>query len=899
MTAQSSRSNAGPSPARRQSPQTTPLSGRRDEVTWQCYSSSPCPLAMHTPTPSAAHVQAGLLLGRRTPNALVSTVAADHQTRSMSPDVSDYSGVRAPRNMASNTHNAGTQVESYFSLAAPAEAAAGMCESTPSMLARSLSRRQSIALQSSCSYQMPLSLPGRSPIIPSTSPMRSLQQQRMQSLAQVPASSEPCWSLTSTKSLSGAAPVPRSTLANVRPLSLGHAADGQSASPQSDTRRRSVAHERYPPLTSIFESASDTRELFSEHNRAQMRTSTGVPTMYGTLNISGDLQLPLSRSATMPNADATAHTRLSRSSGNIADGNVRRLDPHPSPPIKRSGSSDSLASRFSTISSLASTSSAQSSYAYIFDSARPSAAGLSHTSKRSRHSNAPYYVSDALFGGGLFMFGSMAARSSSHVGRGGSAESSPLLGAESASAATLAGHDHDGVPTTKLFGREAKCILSASSHLFVGFAMQAVISMSQVASSGHLGREELAAIGLAHMVVVLTGYPVTFSVLNCLETFASQAYMSAQPRLVGAYFMRALQIQWLLGLVMGSIWAFSGPLLSYIVRDTSANIIALAVTYLRWYFVPYMVFSNAKCATQVLYAQGITYPMPYLMLLGTLVSLGAQYTLTFAPWFKLGVRGIALGTGAGELAMLLATLWVIHRHDGARIWTLRGGAAPWRPFMRLFPSCLLLTVLSTSTSELVTMAATQLGSIALSTQSVLSALGRMNMILLSSIGIAALNRQGNHIGQQSVRSARVSTYAALCIGLAATLIGAAAIVLRAEMWVRIFTSDELIVAEVLKVLPVAVGAFAAQALVFVGSQLFSAQGRQALSARIKIVALYMIGVPLGYYWMVVCDHGLAGVWRAVAVGQLCTLVLEVVILLRTNWLRLIDRCSSSIIYAAV
>ncbi|KAJ2226853.1 ethionine resistance protein [Coemansia sp. RSA 518] len=928
MVAQTTGSNPRSSPARRQPPQTpsrrNDSGSSRDEVTWQYYSSSPCPVGMRTPTPSTAYVQAEQLLGQsatspqRAPriqqhteaaaSPAVSSAGGDLQTRSMSPRPRDFRYARAPRNMASMAHNAaaGAQVESYFSPAAPAEAAAGMGGSyvagTAPVQSRRQSmalqsRRQSIALQSSCSYQMPLSLPGRSPVALSTSPMRNLQQ-RMQPPAHGP--SELCWSMTSTTSLPCGAQAPRSALSGMRPLSLTHV-DSQALSAHNDSRRRSAAHERYPPLTSIFEKAPNTCELMDDHIGAHLQ-SAGAAENYGALSASVDLQFPLNRPLTMSSAEVAPRFR---SSGNIAGSNSRGLaEPRSpqSPSIQRSCSSSSLSSHFSCASSVASTSSAQSSYAYIFDSARPSAGGISHSSKRShRNADTAHFdragrrsVGDILFGGSLFMFGGMTThpREPSR-----SVESSPLLGDESASAATLGGHEQD--PTPQVFAHEVKSILGTSSHLFISSVLQAVISISQVVSSGHLGRSELAAIGLAHMIIVLTGYPVTFSVLSCLETFASQAYTSAQPRLVGAYFVRAIQLQWILGLVVGALWASSGPLLAYIVRDTSAATVALAVTYLRWYFVPYMVFSNMLCAKQMLYAQGVTYPFPYVTLLGTVVTLAAQYMLTFSPWFQLGVRGVALGGGAGYAAMLAAVMWIVRTHNGARVWDRRMGAAPWRPFLRLLPSCMVLAVLSTGTSELVTVVATQLGAVALSTQAVLSALSRTAAALVSGFGVASLNRVGNHIGQQSERSARIATYAALTIGMGASLIGALAMLMYPELWARVFTSDAEIVREIVVLVPVIAAVFAAQALAFVGSQLLSAQGRQALAARIKFGAVYVVGVPLGYYWAVVCGHGLAGLWSAVAVGQACSAIAETMVVLCTDWPRLIDYCSDSIIYAVI
>ncbi|KAJ2749796.1 ethionine resistance protein, partial [Coemansia sp. BCRC 34490] len=626
--------------------------------------------------------------------------------------------------------------------------------------------------------------------------------------------------------------------------------------------------------------------------------------------------------------------------------NINNGSTQPPPSLRRNpNSSTSLASTSSSSSSsslLSSISSAPSTYAYIFDSARspllsPSQAALEDDLLAQKHGKRFRSRSNTV-SSDPFRTPAAAAAASADIARRKSAQNLLLAiadgsGFDSVMPATAVGHSAAAIPahhedvaevrryssyqalqaapdermalvgaaaslvgpdeslaTPALARREGRKVLGAAGYLLVGNALQAVISMSQVASSGHLGGSELAAIGLAHMVVILTGYPVAFSVLSCLETCASQAFMSAQPVLVGAYFVQAVQILWIFGLVLGSLWFSAQPLLAYIMRSGgsgSAETISMAATYLRWYFVPFMGFSTMLCARQVLYAQGITYPLPYLTLLGAVVTVGAQYLLVFSPYMQLGVRGIAVGSGAGYFAMLLATLLIIRKHNVAHVWGGLRVRAPWRPFIRLLPACVLLSLLSTGTSELITVAATQLGAASLTAQSVLSALSRMYMIAFSSIGVAALNRSGNLIGQQAARGARVSAHVSLCIGVACVVAGCAAVLLAPAFWIRIFTADAKVVADIEAVVPVAVVAFAAQSLAFVGSQLLSAQGRQALAARIKFAALYVVAVPLGYYWAMVCGRGLWGLWAAVAVGQTCTAVVEIIVVLRTNWSRLV------------
>ncbi|KAJ1877901.1 ethionine resistance protein [Coemansia sp. RSA 486] len=802
-------------------------------------------------------------------------------------------------------------------------------ESHPSHLSpRSLNRRQSIALQSSFSSDaMTPSLVHPWPLL--ARPHTVYAQD-----------------LTSNATAK--------TTRSARASSCFSASTGQDAQRE---RRRSMAYERYPPLGSIFEfrteplsppsrtpyatqHTNETDYFSSTHKserqqqrRAEMAvsdpwagqitSSTGI-NGHG-LNSMGNPE----RLLLLVNQEGLADDFTMAKNGCAQSKHARRTS--------LASSVFSVAAAAASFSSSSSSSSSASSYAYLFDRARPSqspeatfdpvyavsasvcasapasaatttTAIVSTTLPRKRRYTAPVLFS-ALANSRprtesiLYMMDNTMLVSplagQMHPHAVGNSETTPLLRQQhpqhiSAHADVL--FQDNRLSTMAIASRESRYILSTSSHLLLGSVLQAVISMSQIASSGHLGRNELAGIGLAHVLVILSGYPVAFSVLSCFETCASQAFTSTNPRLVGGYFIRAIQMQWVLGLVLGALWFSAEPLLTYIMHGNNPTVVAFATSYLRWYFVPFMVFANYLCAKQVLYAQGITYPLPYLTFLGAVVTLSGQYLFVFSPYFSLGVRGIALGNGFGYLSMLVATLWLVYRHNVSRIWGgLNARAAPWGPFLRLLPHCLVLSLFSTGTSELITMAATQLGTQSLAVQAVLSTLSRMFMLTFSSIGVTALNRTGNLIGCRSARGARISSNVAFLIGLLCAVVAGSAMAMSPETWVRVFTNDEQVVRDATKIVPVAILAFACQSISFVGSQLLSAQGRQSLAVRIKFATLYVIGVPLGYYWAMVSGYGLAGLWAAVAVGQMCTTIAEIAVVLKTNWSRLIDHCTESII----
>ncbi|KAJ2708519.1 hypothetical protein H4R19_004703, partial [Coemansia spiralis] len=565
---------------------------------WHRYASSlsptpsPAPLASPTPRPSAAH--ACLLLEPYRTGA-----AADTQ-----PQLARIGAGPSAR------HTQGASP-------AAAEASDGLSTltQTPPLHGRSLSRRGSIAPQSSFSYQRGLE-PASADSTAPASPLHRRRQQR----TPAPLITGDGWGLqASTQSMPSCPPTARVQPGTPRPLSLSltmamPAAGVYDPSPpwapgtHQDHRRRSAAHERYPPLTSIFESGAASGDPLSAQLDRWLADNPG--TGFRALATFGP---------------AVRDTPASASPHPVA----RPPQPASAQPIaQRRDSCDSLASAASIASS---SSSEQSSYAYPFDSARPSVNGTPHPARDSR---APGGTGGALagflYGASPLLLGSMTAAAAGQplppAGAVGEyhppSERSSLLGLAADGTGNGADRCSEQAPTPWLAARETRRILGMAGHLLASGLLQSLISMSQVASSGRLGRDELAAIGLAHMVVVLTGYPVVFGVLGCLETLASQASTSARPQLVGAYFVRAVQALWILGLGLGALWCFAAePLLMATVRSTGGSAaVALAATYLRWYFAPFMVFSSGMLARQVLYAQGIARPLPLLTLLGASVT---------------------------------------------------------------------------------------------------------------------------------------------------------------------------------------------------------------------------------------------------------------------------------------
>ncbi|KAJ2384507.1 hypothetical protein GGI23_006914, partial [Coemansia sp. RSA 2559] len=272
----------------------------------------------------------------------------------------------------------------------------------------SLSRRRSIALQSSHSNTLPLSLPPRRTSNAQVSPMRQQARpfQKPRRLSQPPTANMATagvlpQSVASTRSL----PHPPQLMGGSDACSLSSASAAQD-------RRLSIAYERYPPLVSIFESCNkksagiscspedsiasvpETPATGTQMQRAStVSFSSGSPWLQPEAIIDQEAPMPISDwllnnsyCETAPQQQQQAsENRSPATSFSVTTNHSSQEQPEDLPFLQRSASSTaSLASAFSIASSSSSTSSTPSSYAYIFDSARVSIPEDSLTLKYDR-----------------------------------------------------------------------------------------------------------------------------------------------------------------------------------------------------------------------------------------------------------------------------------------------------------------------------------------------------------------------------------------------------------------------------------------------------------------------------------------------------------------------------------
>ncbi|KXN71893.1 hypothetical protein CONCODRAFT_5314, partial [Conidiobolus coronatus NRRL 28638] len=146
-------------------------------------------------------------------------------------------------------------------------------------------------------------------------------------------------------------------------------------------------------------------------------------------------------------------------------------------------------------------------------------------------------------------------------------------------------------------------IYQKSVPAFLGNIVQKMIGYSSLFFIGqYLGKYELAAASLSNMFAGITGWSLTSSLTNVLNTLCSQAYTgSSDITLVGVYLQRGILINLTMFIPIGIIWWKTELILNLLSVDAQlASMCGAFLNILLLGIVPYVGFS---CLKSFMFAQ--------------------------------------------------------------------------------------------------------------------------------------------------------------------------------------------------------------------------------------------------------------------------------------------------------
>lgn len=386
--------------------------------------------------------------------------------------------------------------------------------------------------------------------------------------------------------------------------------------------------------------------------------------------------------------------------------------------------------------------------------------------------------------------------------------------------------------------REAKVLAKYSRSLILTFLLQYSLTMASIFTVGHIGKVELGAVSLASMTANITGYAVYQGLATSLDTLCAQAYGSGRKKLVGLQLQRMVYFLLVISIPIGAIWLSAESILSAIVPEKETA--RLAGVYLKVLLIGapgYAIFESGKRFVQ---AQGLFSANLYVLLI--CAPINAFMNWLFVWKLDWGFVGAPIAVAVTDNLLPLTLFLYVYFIDGRQCW---GGFEKralknWGPMIKLALPGLVMVLAEFLAFEILTLAASYLGTTHLAAQSVLSTLTAMTFQIPFPVSIAASTRIANLIGATLAEPAKMAAKVAL---VAAVIIGVLNVTLLSSLRFSIpwlFTNDEDVVELVSSVLPLCAAFQLFDSLATNCNGILRGLGRQEVGGYVSLFAYYVV-----------------------------------------------------------
>ncbi|KAG0361028.1 mate-domain-containing protein [Gamsiella multidivaricata] len=440
--------------------------------------------------------------------------------------------------------------------------------------------------------------------------------------------------------------------------------------------------------------------------------------------------------------------------------------------------------------------------------------------------------------------------------------------------------------------REFKILLKYSGPVVLTYVLQNSLQLASLISLGHLGSIELAASSLASMFAAVTCWSVSLGTATALDTLCSQSYTSHHPHTLGLHLQRAILVLMLLFIPIAGVWLSSEYI--FILLGQEQALAEHAAIFLKGLLPGAPAFLIFECVKKYLQAQGNMHASTYVLLIASPINVVLNYALVWHKYIGIGYIGAPIATSISYWNMLLLLLLYIKFVDGSQGWGgwTRECLTGWPSFLKLALPGVMMVCTEWWAFEVVSLAASYLGTVALAAQSVVVQTSGLLYTIPFGISIAASNRVGNLIGMGDARSAKVSSRVSIALAIIFGMVNSTTLIIFKDRWGRLFSEDADVVKTVAMVLPLVALFQISDGLAGVGGGVLRGVGLQHLGAYLNLIAYYLVAFPLGYVMAFTMGWGLKGLWSSLCVALWMVGLGELWVIYKTNWESEVVKCKA-------
>ena len=405
-------------------------------------------------------------------------------------------------------------------------------------------------------------------------------------------------------------------------------------------------------------------------------------------------------------------------------------------------------------------------------------------------------------------------------------------------------------PTTSRWALLARIFRQAWPVLISQWAGIAFAVMD-TAMTGHVGADDLAAMGLAASVYI-TVFVGLMGVVHALIPIMAQLFGAGRLTEVGSMWGQGIWLSLILSVVGGIVMMFPDAWLAL-----SGDVDAAVRHKISGYLHALIVALPAALAFRTIYSLANAVSRPKVVMLINVAGIGIKFVSNSV--FIYGMMGIpAMGSvGAGvstaltSWLMLAAGLWTLKRDKHFQ--TLRPHLG--RPRLSALKELLRLG-LPMGGSYLVEVCAftfmalivAREGTLATGSQQIIANLAALSYMMPMSLGVAGAALTAQAIGARDFALARQTGYAALHIAMVGAIITASILYLARAPIVAVYTSDVGVAAMAIALLPIIPVFHLCDTLQCLVTYLLRAYKVAFVPMLVQTLALLVIGL-LGGWWL--------------------------------------------------
>ncbi|KAI0945255.1 hypothetical protein AcW1_001519 [Taiwanofungus camphoratus] len=444
--------------------------------------------------------------------------------------------------------------------------------------------------------------------------------------------------------------------------------------------------------------------------------------------------------------------------------------------------------------------------------------------------------------------------------------------------------------SVNMFREELAILTKYTLPVFGTHVLEYSLVIASVVSIGHLSTTALAASTLGSMTASVTGFSIIQGFTSTLDTMLPGAWTSSQPQLVGLWAQRMAVVMAAILVPIILIWFSSETILLLLKQDP--EVAHLAATYLKFLVLGVPAYTFNAISRRYFQSQGLfTVPTRIILVIAPINAL-LNYLLVWGPKpFGLGFIGAPIATAISfnliSAASIVYGVFFVPK-------------TAWHPLSRrCFTSLGVLVHLGLAgvgqtasewwSWELVGLAASMLGPVALATQSVLLVSASTTYQAPFALSVATSVRIGNLLGKEKAKRAGVAANVSILMSLAISFVWSTMFMIFRKSWAHLFNDDPEVVQLVASILPLVALFQVFDGLGGVTGGILRAVGKQFTGALLNLSAYYVIGIPFGIWLTFWRGMQLHGLWIGLTISLVCCAAIGVWICVRTDWGREVEK----------